>query len=106
MLPFNDILKAVKGIEKKNKKLFEAFKILKLFRVIRLNKLIAYMNSTIEVKHSLMIIKLCFFLILYLHLSGCIWSYMNVFNPEDNKWIPQAFKDDGKTYEEYRKLKW
>ena len=80
-----------------NGTILKAFSILKLFRVFRLSKLITYMNSTDDVKHSLKIIKLCFFLVLYIHISGCIWVYINHFNIDEEKWIPLEFKADGGT---------
>lgn len=46
---------------------FELFSLLKLVRILRLSKLITYMNLKNEVKSSLRLIKLVFFLILFLH---------------------------------------
>ena len=50
--------------------------ILKLFRVLRLERIINYMNTTDENKLSLRLIKLCFFLLLYIHISACFWFYL------------------------------
>ena len=44
--------------------------LLKLVRVLRLNRIITYMNTRDDIKLSLKLIKLIFFLILYLHCFG------------------------------------
>ena len=44
---------------------------LKMFRVLRLGKIINYMNSSDDWKFSLKLVKLCFILIIYIHISGC-----------------------------------
>ena len=41
--------------------------LLKLVRVLRLNRIITYMNTRDDIKLSLKLVKLIFFLILYLH---------------------------------------
>ena len=90
VIPFEDILDGV--VEEQD--VLKAFSILKLFRVLRLSKLITYMNSTDDVKHSLRIINLCLFLVLYVHLSGCVWIYVDDFNPKDERWIPLEYKNE------------
>jgi hypothetical protein len=40
---------------------------LKLLRVLRLGRIITYMNSTDEIKLSLKLLKVFFFLVMYLH---------------------------------------
>ena len=62
------------------------------------------MNSTDDVKHSLKLLKLCFFLILYVHVSGCIWVYLNTFVHEEEKWKPGDFSDAA--YEQFDSLSW
>ena len=47
--------------------IFELFSLLKLVRVLRLSRLITHLNLRNEVKVSLRLIKLIFFLIMYLH---------------------------------------
>lgn len=49
---------------------------IKLIRVLRLGRIITYMNSTDDVKLSLKLFKLFFFLIMYLHCQGCAWYYV------------------------------
>ena len=82
VMRFEDIFENIlQGGGKKD--FLKALSILKLFRVMRLSKLITYMNSTDDVKNSLKVLKLCFFLILYVHLVGCLWVYINNFNRPD-----------------------
>lgn len=62
---------------------------LKLFRVLRLSRIIAYMNSTDDVKLSLRLFKLCFFLVLYIHCTACVLYYFTrIEDNEENIWIP------------------
>lgn len=61
------------------------FRLLKLFRILRLSKLIAYLNLRNEIKSSLRIIKLMFFLILFLHCLGCSWFFIA---QQKEQWIP------------------
>jgi hyperpolarization activated cyclic nucleotide-gated potassium channel 2 len=51
----------------------QLFGILKLVRVLRLGKIIQYLNSKEDVKVSLKLLKLIFFLVLYIHCLGCAW---------------------------------
>lgn len=46
---------------------FQLFGLLKLIRILRLSRLIAYMNLGDDVKMSLKLAKLIFFLVIYLH---------------------------------------
>mmetsp|Transcript_11980 Transcript_11980/g.18513 ORF Transcript_11980/g.18513 Transcript_11980/m.18513 type:complete len:105 (-) Transcript_11980:1057-1371(-) len=58
---------------------------LKLFRVLRLSRIINYMNSTDEVKLSLKLFQLCLYLILYIHCAACLlYGVASV----DMKWKP------------------
>ena len=49
---------------------------LKLFRLMRLERFITYMNTTEEMKLSLNLLKLIFFLVLYVHIVGCLLYYL------------------------------
>jgi len=71
--------------------MLKALKILKLFRVFRLNRIITYMNSTDDVKHSLRLFKLFFIIILIVHFEACGWFYI-VANPP-SEWIPSQYDD-------------
>ena len=59
--------------------------ILKLFRVLRLERIINYMNTTDENKLSMRLFKLCLFLILYIHITACTLYY---FSKHDKTWVP------------------
>jgi len=61
---------------------------LKLFRVLRLSRIINYMNSTDEVKLSLKLFQLCLFLILYIHCTACLLFYIASI---DSEWLPGQF---------------
>ena len=60
---------------------------LKLLRILRLSRIITYMNSTDDVKLSLRLFKLCLFLVLYIHCSACLLFFVATYNNE-NDWIP------------------
>lgn len=61
------------------------FSLFKLVRVLRLNKLITLMKVEDEIKLSLKLIKLVFFLIMYLHCLACLWYHLVLI---DEKWLP------------------
>lgn len=65
--------------------LFNLLSLLKLIRILRLSKLITYLNLRNEIKSSLRLVKLVFFLILYLHCLGWGWFFITKQNEE---WIP------------------
>ena len=61
------------------------FGILKLVRVLRLGRIIAYLKVIESVKATFRLSKLIFFLILYLHLVGCFWFFtVN----QNETWLP------------------
>jgi len=84
-IPFELIMAEIFSIQDAQK--FQILSMLKLFRVLRLSRIIAYMNSTNDVKLSLRLFKLCFFLVLYLHCTACLLYYVARFD-ESDKWIP------------------
>ena len=63
----------------------ELFGLLKLVRILRLSRLIAYMNLQDDVKMSLKLGKLIFFLIMYIHWIGWLWFFIA---RQNEKWIP------------------
>jgi hypothetical protein len=65
--------------------MLELFSLLKLARVLRLGRIITYLNLKDDIKMSLKLAKLFFFLIIYLHCFGCVWFF---FVKQDKKWIP------------------
>ena len=64
-VPFDQIFLGVIRGEITNK--LSLFSMLKLLRVLRLSKIVTYMNATDEVKLSLKLFKMLFFLIMYIH---------------------------------------
>ena len=72
-------------MEKSQAKQFQLFGILKLIRVLRLNRIIMYLNLKQDIKASIKLIKLVFFLLMYVHFIACVWYYLiNV----KKEWIP------------------
>lgn len=65
---------------------YEFISCLKLIRVLRLGKLISYLNESDEFKLQLRLFKLIFFFLLYCHISACLWYIVNRYN--DKEWIP------------------
>ena len=69
---------------------------LKLFRILRLGRLIDYINSSQDTKMALRLLKLCFFLALYIHILGCIWFFFNKLT--GHQWIPAQYPSYQKSY--------
>jgi hypothetical protein len=55
---------------------YELFGILKLGRLNKLKKIISYLNVVEEVKQFMNLMKLVFFIIIYIHCFACTWWYM------------------------------
>ena len=62
---------------------------LKLIRILRLAKLINHLNSSDDFKLQLRLIKLCFILLLYIHITACLWYLFCEI--DGNKWIPMNY---------------
>lgn len=77
--------------------------ILKFFRVLRFTKVIRFLNTTEDVKLSLRLFKLIFYLIIYIHIQACAWFF---YTKQDRQWFPvpdlimdiRTFYDHGITY--------
>ena len=57
----------------------ENFKIFKLFKIIRVRKIGDYISKLTlpkDVKAFINMIKLAFYMILWLHITACIWYYI------------------------------
>ena len=67
--------------------MLELFGILKLGRILRLNKIIQFLNVQEDVKASIILAKMIFFLIIYIHLFACVWWLVVKF---DQTWVPYA----------------
>jgi CRP-like cAMP-binding protein len=83
-LPIDTLSYAFEGFND-NSVILDFLGLLKLVRVLRLSRLITYLNLKNELKMSLKLIKLIFFLVLYLHCLGCLWFFIVNF---DKDWIP------------------
>lgn len=73
-VPIDRILKGL--VERRIQNKLQLTSMLKLLRVLRLGRIINYMNSTDDIKLSLKLFKMIFFLIMYLHCVGCAWYYI------------------------------
>ena len=78
--------------------LFSLFGILKLGRVLRLSKIIQYLNVEEDVKASMKLLKMIFFLIIYMHLFACFW-WMVV--SVDKVWVPPIDYEEEDMYAIY-----
>ena len=63
----------IEKVMQKSNPFYELFGILKLGRVLRLNKIIAFLNVEEDVKASMKLTKMVFFLVIYIHFFACIW---------------------------------
>jgi hypothetical protein len=61
--------------------------LLKLIRVLRLNRIIMYLNLRQDIKASIKLLKLIFFLLMYVHFMGCVWFFIVSMN---KSWIPHS----------------
>jgi hypothetical protein len=78
------------------------FGILKLGRVLRLNKIIQFLKSANDIKASLKIFKMVLFLTVYLHIYSCYWwSIVS----QTETWVPNedSMHGDDKYYKIYNK---
>ena len=72
-IPLDSILNS---ILKNDDPRFELFGILKLGRLNKLKKIISYLNVVEEVKQFLNLMKLVFFIVIYVHCFACTWWFM------------------------------
>lgn len=59
--------------------------ILKIIRVLRFTKIITFLNTSENVKLSLRLFKLIFYLMIYIHWQACAWFY---YTKWDRMWLP------------------
>lgn len=83
-IPFDQLMLLFTD-DKGNSIAFQCISLLKLVRVLRLSRLITHLNLENEIKTSLRLMKLFFFILLYLHLLACVWYYIV---KENEEWIP------------------
>lgn len=74
------------------------FEILKIGRILRFTKVISFLNAGENVKLSLKLFKLIFYLIIYLHLQACAWFF---YTKQDKTWfpLPEIIKEDYTFYD-------
>jgi hypothetical protein len=75
-------------------KIFKTFgflKLLKIFRIRRLNKFVNQINVENKTKSLITIFKVSFYLFLYLHFVACLWYNLAMANP----YISLQFGVDG-----------
>ena len=58
---------------------------IKIIRVLRLNRLISFMATSQDFKLSLRLLQSVFLILLYIHISGCIWYFIV---KSDKVWQP------------------
>lgn len=83
-VPFDNILRVstqyqeyVKRLRKnKDSQWVQVLGILKLGRILRLNKIIQFLKSTDDVKAGLKIFKMVLYLVVYMHCFTCLWWLM------------------------------
>ena len=81
-IPFDNLLKLFTGSENQ---ILAMFSLLKIVRVTRLGRIIARLNVSEDTKNSLKLFQLVFFIIMYIHCSGCAWfAIVNM----SETWIP------------------
>ena len=61
------------------------FGMLKIQRCFRIGRIIETINASIEIKVFLNLLQMFYFLILYVHIIGCIWFYIC---KQDESWYP------------------
>lgn len=89
-LPFDKMIKS----ETLNIKMIAC---LKLIRILRLGRLIKYLNSSEDLKQQILIFKLIFLLLLYLHFTGCMWYFVCL--QSGAMWVPTQFHDYAEAFD-------
>jgi hypothetical protein len=71
---------------------------LKIIRIFRFTKVITYLNTGEEIKLSLKLLKMVFYLMVYLHWQACAWFY---YTNWDQTWFPilDLIKSDNHFYQ-------
>lgn len=89
-VPFDDIASIF--ISKSQSFLLSTFGILKLVWVLWLSRIITFLNVRSDIKMSLKVFKIIFFLIIYLHCVGCCWFWIVSIS---ETWLPSSHEFDG-----------
>lgn len=59
---------------------------MKIIRILRLSRLITYLNSAEDIKLSLRLMQTIFLILLYIHITGCLWY--QIVKHQDSIWEP------------------
>lgn len=59
--------------------------LLKLTRILRLGRIIRFTRARDDIKATLKLMQLTLYLIMWVHLTGCIWFLMI---RGDEEWVP------------------
>lgn len=70
---------------------------MKIIRILRLSRLINYLNSAEDIKLSLKLGQTIFLILLYIHITGCIWYYVIKLeeNWEPGQGLPEPLLEQG-----------
>ena len=94
-IPIDDLVTVISGY---HNEAFNLFGILKLGRLLKLKKIISYLKVTAETKQIFNLMKLIFFLVIYIHCFACIWWYIVKI---DKLWIPPKYTTTSDFYQIY-----
>ena len=83
-IPFEKVVSLFEDEQGDYKSRYSFISCLKLIRILRLGRLINYLNESDDLKMQLRLIKLCFLLGLYIHVSACVWFI--VCTSDDESW--------------------
>ena len=88
-IPIDSIIRTIFNTDNH---LYEIFGILKLGRILRLNKIIQYLKMEEDIKASMKVFKMIFFLSIYIHLAACMWWLVIMHSVETGgMWIPYMY---------------
>ena len=94
-IPIDDLIALIY----KHNEMLQLFGVLKLGRLLKLKKIISYLNVVDEIKQILNLMKLIFFLVIYMHCFACCWWY---YARIDQLWIPPIHTVTDDFYQIYR----
>jgi hypothetical protein len=72
-IPFDVIYDALFHVEDESSNHLQIMSMMKIIRVLRLSRLITYLNSAEDIKLSLRLIQTIFLIFLYIHITACLW---------------------------------
>ena len=75
-IPFETVILLLPKVDSEIASRMVVISCLKLIRILRLGRLINYLNSSDDFKLQLRLFKLCFMLFLYIHVTACIWYFV------------------------------